>query len=1361
MAATNITSSTVAPIPGTASEIKVATYKKAAKEKPDQKYAPTLLLPKTDFPLRADAAVRESLFRQRCTTDLYAWQREQNPGDLFVLHDGPPYANGRLHLGHALNKLLKDFVNRQRVMKGFKVDYRPGWDCHGLPIELKALAELKVTDRSNLSPTEVRSVAQATAQSAVDSQRDEFSSYAVMADWQNSYRTMDKDFETRQLIVFYKMMNKGLIYRANKPVYWSPSSKTALAESELEYKDDHKSRSAWVAFFVEQPSPALAALSPNSVSLQAVVWTTTPWTLPANRCVAVHPEMNYTLFRSSTETDPNTVYLAATDRMDEMKKRFASKDTASGGGSVVLEEIAQITGQELVGSRYQHPLTTESLPFITADYVTSDSGSGLVHTAPGHGMEDYKACYPLGIEAFCPVDNVGDFTAEAGSELAGLHVQTDGTAKVLEMLVAKGTLIQEQLYVHKYPYDWRTKKPVILRATSQWFANVGTIKEDALNAIERVRIIPEGARRRLEGFVLSRSEWCISRQRSWGVPIPVMYDVDTDEPLLTQASVQHIIDTVEKHGADAWWSMTTEELLASEYRNNGKTYRRGTDTMDVWFDSGTSWTMIDEKMPRPHLPFVADLYVEGSDQHRGWFQSSLLTSVALTGKAPYGTLITHGFLLDEKGFKQSKSLGNTIDPAVVINGGKSLQKDPAYGTDVLRLWVASSEYTKDVAIGKTILAQVSESLRKFRTTARFMLGNLGGFKDSEAVPYEDMSPLDRFMLSEVYQFCKQVDAAYDEVMFNKVYGHLQYFTSTTLSSFYLDVIKDTLYSESESSLKRRSIQTVLFHALTAFTKSIAPLAPHFAEEVYEHYHHCFTNPQPTIFRSGWFTTSEVWDDASLRGDFAIVKQLRVAVNQLLEQARAAKVIGPSLEATVEILLPTESDMTETLAAEQKILNNVVRTYAGDLARTFITSDVLVTRGVYGKLESEKEYSGVFARDFTLPQAGSCRLVVQKQPTQQQMSTSSAPAGDKRPPVILCIGMAGSGKTTFMQRLNAHLHTKKQPPYILNLDPAVAALPFSANIDIRDTVNYKEVMKQYNLGPNGGILTALNLFTTKFDQVLGFVDKRAPTLDYILVDTPGQIEIFTWSASGSIITDTLAATYPTMIAYIIDTPRTAAPATFMSNMLYACSILYKTKVPFILVFNKTDVKPHDFAVEWMTDFEAFQEALQKDKSYMSSLMNSMSLVLDEFYAHLKVVGVSAVTGAGMDDFLKAVDEAVVEYDNEYRPELERVLEERRKKQEAEKEEQMARLMRDMAMEEKGKEVKFGKSTVAKGKTPLRGQIDDDEEEEEEDEDEREVRYRDDLDSDDDVEGYRAAEEERRERAEEESLKRYLARQQRLD
>ncbi|KAF9190433.1 hypothetical protein BGZ51_008619 [Haplosporangium sp. Z 767] len=956
--------------------------KKAAKNKPESKYGSTLLLPKTEFPLRSETATSEIAFRERCTTDLYPWQRENNPGELFVLHDGPPYANGHLHLGHALNKLIKDFINRHRVMRGFKVDYRPGWDCHGLPIELKALAELKakgqLSQLSQLSPTDIRTVAQASAKAAIAIQKHEFLSFGIMGDFDNGYQTMDKDFETRQLKVFYEMMNKGLIYRANKPVYWSPSSQTALAESELEYRDDHKSRSAWVGFQLDQPSKGLEDILPKGSNLEAVVWTTTPWTLPANRCVAAHPKLSYTLFRKVGDANPDTVYLAATDRMEEMKKRFSSTDETGTATPATLEPLGEISGQELAGTLYRHPLTGESLPFITADYVTADSGSGLVHTAPGHGMDDYKACLPLGIEAFCPVNNVGKFTAEAGQELEGLQVQNEGTAKVLEILKDRGSLIQEQVYVHKYPYDWRTKKPVILRATSQWFANVGSIKEDALKAIESVKIVPESARRRLEGFVQSRTEWCISRQRSWGVPIPVMYDVETDEPLLTRESVQHIIEQVREHGTDCWWTMTTEELLAPMYRNNGKQYRRGYDTMDVWFDSGTSWTMIEEAMPRPHLPFVADVYAEGSDQHRGWFQSSLLTSVALTGKAPYGTLITHGFLLDEKGFKQSKSLGNTVDPAVVIHGGKNLQKDPAYGTDVLRLWAASSEYTRDIAIGKTILSQVAESIRKFRNTARFMLGNLNGFKEGSQVPYEQLSRLDKFMLSEVYQFSKNVNAGYDDLMFNKVFTQLQYFTSTTLSSFYLDVIKDSLYSDAEQSLQRRAIQTVLFHTLNAFTRSIAPLAPHLGEEVYENYRNCFTHPQPSVFRSGWLDAPESWNDLKLRDEFAILRVLRGEANQLLEQARTAKVIRSSLEATVEVQLTDKQEQKQEGTESKQRLSELVESYKDDLSKLFITSEVSVTTPEISSMGAvESEADGVFVRDVLVPRVGACKMVLRK------------------------------------------------------------------------------------------------------------------------------------------------------------------------------------------------------------------------------------------------------------------------------------------------------------------------------------------------------------------------------------------------
>ncbi|KAF9584979.1 hypothetical protein BGW38_004412 [Lunasporangiospora selenospora] len=943
--------------------------KKPAKPKPDQRFSSTLLLPKTSFPLRSEAGARELDLRKRCTTDLYGWQREANPGDFFVLHDGPPYANGRLHLGHALNKLIKDFVNRHRVMKGYRVDYRPGWDCHGLPIELKALSELKVKDRSSLGAIDIRTAAKASALAAIDMQKQEFLSYGIMGEFENGYRTMDKDFETRQLKVFYEMMKKGLIYRANKPVYWSPSSQTALAESELEYKDDHKSQSAWVAFDIENPSGVLSEKAPG-IPLKAVVWTTTPWTLPANKCVAVNPKLNYTIFRPQSQSSDNSAYIAGTDRMTEMASRFSSDKDAS---PVTLEILGSISGEELVGTSYKHPLTSQSLPFIPADHVTAESGSGMVHTAPGHGMEDYKACQAYGIEAFCPVNNVGKFTAEAGAELEGLSVQKEGTTKVIEMLKAKGSLIQEQPYTHKYPYDWRTKKPVILRATSQWFANVGSIREDALKAIETVQIVPESSRRRLIGFVQSRTEWCISRQRSWGVPIPVLYDVATDEPLLTEESVQHVIGIIKEHGTDAWWSMSTEELLAPLYRNNGRAYRRGYDTMDVWFDSGTSWTMIAEQIPRPDLPFIADVYSEGSDQHRGWFQSSLLTSVALTGKAPYKTLITHGFLLDEKGFKQSKSIGNTVDPAVVINGGKNLQKDPAYGTDALRLWAASSEYTRDIAIGKTILSQVSESIRKFRNTARFMLGNLNNFKEVDSMPYEKLSRLDKYMLSEIYNFSRNVDTAYDEFMFSKVFTQLQFFSSTVLSSFYLDVVKDTLYSDSEKSEQRMAVQTVLFHTLDAFTKSIAPLAPHMAEEIYENYRECYKTPQPSVFRSGWLNTPECWNNTELRDDFAVLKHLRAEANQLLEQARTAKVIRSSLEATLEICVGKNDDKED--------LVTLIEDYKDELKTLFITSDVTVSTVSENSKPATTEGASVseviFEREVLVPRKGSCTMTLRK------------------------------------------------------------------------------------------------------------------------------------------------------------------------------------------------------------------------------------------------------------------------------------------------------------------------------------------------------------------------------------------------
>ncbi|RUP52396.1 hypothetical protein BC936DRAFT_144633 [Jimgerdemannia flammicorona] len=698
-------------------------------------YADTLLLPKTTFPLRADAVNREHAFRDRCTTDLYHWQLENNPKDLFVLHDGPPYANGGLHIGHAINKILKDITNRYKVLQGHRVHYVPGWDCHGLPIELKALEELKNIDGSQLTPTEIRKMARARALSEVEKQKQGFISWGVMGDWDNAYKTLDKDFEVRQLKVFKKMVNKGYIYRQHKPVYWSPSSKTALAEAELEYKDDHLSRSIYVKFSVVQLAPALANLLPKEVSassVHALVWTTTPWTIPANKAVAVNPDMVYLLVKSADGSH----LVVAKDRLQALREELGIET------AVELTQLAEVAGSDLLGTTYAHPLTDEILPFIAGAYVTAESGTGLVHTAPGHGMEDYEACRSLGIKPFSPVDDTGHFTAEAGADLAGKFTFTDGNALVIDKLTERGRLVRERKYKHKYPYDWRTKKPVMLRATAQWFANVEELQKKAVESLKAVRMVPESSFRRIEQFTLSRKEWCISRQRAWGVPIPVLYDTETGEPLLTDSSVQHIIAVIERMGGtDAWWEVKDDAVfVADEYKTKGKTYRRGYDTMDVWFDSGSSWTLVKDKIAersddgRP----AADLYLEGSDQHRGWFQSSLLTSVAVTGKPPYSILITHGFVLDEHGRKMSKSIGNVVEPKLITHGGKDLKQQPAYGADVLRLWVAASEYTRDVTIGKTVMAHVSESMRKIRTTARFMLSNIDGFSEERMVNYADL-----------------------------------------------------------------------------------------------------------------------------------------------------------------------------------------------------------------------------------------------------------------------------------------------------------------------------------------------------------------------------------------------------------------------------------------------------------------------------------------------------------------------------------------------------------------------------------------------------------------------------------------------
>ncbi|CAO3585901.1 unnamed protein product [Absidia cylindrospora] len=908
--------------------------KKVNKKNP---YSDTILLPKTDFSLRADAVNREHLFRDRCTKDLYPWQLENNPKDLFVLHDGPPYANGSVHSGHAMNKILKDIINRYQVLRGRKVWYRPGWDCHGLPIEMKALEQLRKKNlHDSLSPIEIRDLAKKKALKEIDIQRTAFKSWGIMGDWNNPYRTLDKDYELRQLDVFHEMVKRGYIYRQLKPVYWSPSSKSALAESELEYNEAHKSRSLHVRFQLATFSPSLQEKWKKHINnVYAVIWTTTPWTLPSNKAVSIHPNLEYSLVRLadgfSSNDDQAKLYLIASDRMNAFETELGQ----------TAQVVDTVSGSSLIGSSYKHPLWKGSnMPFIEGHHVTADSGTGLVHTAPGHGMEDYDACSKYGIAPFSPVGDDGRYTNEVASlGLEGKSAFEDGTAAVIELLRNESSIMLEQDYIHKYPYDWRTKQPVMLRATAQWFANVEQLQIKAVDALKNTRMVPDVSHRRLEQFTLSRKEWCISRQRSWGVPIPALYDVKTGEALLTEESVQHIIDVFDKSGStDIWWEASDDSIfVAPKYKDDGKTYTRGYDTMDVWFDSGTSWTMLKDLPGRSTTGDspLADICLEGSDQHRGWFQSSLLTSIALTGKAPYGTLITHGFALDEQGRKMSKSIGNTLEPILITDGGKDKKKYPAYGSDVLRMWVANCEYTRDVNIGPTVIAQMSEIMRKVRTTARFMLGNLHDFTYKDSIHYDDLKEIDKYMLHELHQFDQDVKSAFDEFSFNRAMQHVQNFTTNQLSAFYFDVIKDRVYNEKQDATSRRMAQTVLYEIINIYTTALAPVVCHTAEEIYEHYQSKTPRPETSIFKlDNWHEQQSInskWNNPDLVDKWTILKNLKTEVNQVLEQARQEKAVRSSQEAEISVSIDSKTPVGQIIHSMDD----------SELASLFLTSRVQV------------------------------------------------------------------------------------------------------------------------------------------------------------------------------------------------------------------------------------------------------------------------------------------------------------------------------------------------------------------------------------------------------------------------------------
>ncbi|WP_083625502.1 isoleucine--tRNA ligase [Planktothrix serta] len=865
-------------------------------------YKDTVNLPQTKFDMRANAVKREPEIQEFwAEQEIYQRLSENNPGELFILHDGPPYANGALHIGHALNKILKDIINRYQILQGRKVRYVPGWDCHGLPIELKVLQNMKAGEREQLTPLTLRYKARDFALQTVEQQKAGFKRYGVWGDWEHPYLTLKPEYEAAQIGVFGKMVLEGYIYRGRKPVHWSPSSKTALAEAELEYPEGHISRSLFAAFkLLTVAEPLRELFAPFLSELGVAIWTTTPWTIPGNLAVAVNPALNYAVVEVGESEKPTAFkyLIVAEDLAEQLSTTLGYPLTIK----------ATFKGKDLEHSTYKHPLFERESPVVIGgDYITTESGTGLVHTAPGHGQEDYIVGQKYGLPILSPVDDQGNFTSEAG-KFEGLNVLGEGNGAIVEALTEVNSLLKEEPYQHKYPYDWRTKKPTIFRATEQWFASVEGFRDAALKAISEVQWIPAQGENRITSMVADRSDWCISRQRSWGVPIPVFYDEETNEPLLNESTINHVQTIIAEKGSDAWWELSVAELLPEEYRNNGKTYRKGTDTMDVWFDSGSSWAAVANQRPELHYP--AEMYLEGSDQHRGWFQSSLLTSVANYGYAPYKTVLTHGFVLDEKGMKMSKSLGNVVDPAIVIEGGKNQQQEPPYGADILRLWVSSVDYSSDVPLGKNILKQMGDVYRKIRNTARFLLGNLHDFNPiKDTVKYEELPDLDQYMLHRITEVFTEVTEAFESYQFFRFFQVIQNFCVVDLSNFYLDIAKDRLYISGVDGFRRRSCQTVLAVALENLAKAIAPVLCHTAEDIWQNIP--YSTPYNSVFEAGWVTLEKSWEKPELGTLWQQLRQIRSDVNVVLEKARQDKMIGASLEAKV-LLYVADEDLRQQM-----------------------------------------------------------------------------------------------------------------------------------------------------------------------------------------------------------------------------------------------------------------------------------------------------------------------------------------------------------------------------------------------------------------------------------------------------------------
>lgn len=838
-------------------------------------YKDTLLMPKTDFPMRGGLPNKEPQIQSTWEDkDLYNKILEKNKGNTpYILHDGPPYANGQIHMGHALNKIIKDFITRYKSMNGFYTPYVPGWDTHGLPIE-QALTK-KGVKRKEMSTAEFRELCRKYALEQIELQKADFKRLGVNGDWDNPYITLQEKFEAEQIRLFGDMAKKGYIYKGKKPVYWSPSSESSLAEAEIEYQDK-KSASIYVAFDTVDGRGVV------DTGVKFVIWTTTPWTIPANVAISVNPELTYVQVAVEGKS-----YIVAQALLDNVCETIGWDKE-----SVVIEKEFKGTDLELV--KTQHPLIKDRQSLvILGNHVTTDAGTGCVHTAPGHGEDDFIVGQKYDLPVISPVDDKGLFTEEAG-EFAGLFYDKANPV-ITERLTEEGALLKLDFFTHSYPHDWRTKQPVIFRATPQWFASINKVRQDILNAIEETNFKVEWGKTRIYNMIRDRGDWVISRQRVWGVPLPVFY-AENGDIIMDEHVIEHIATLFEAHGSNVWYEREAKDLLPEGFTHPGSpngVFTKETDIMDVWFDSGSTHRGVLEA--REELSFPADMYFEGSDQYRGWFNSSITTAVATRGKSPYKKLLSHGFVMDGKGRKMSKSLGNTVLPEKVVK---------QMGADIIRLWVMSVDYLADVRISDDILKQISEVYRKIRNTFKFLLGNVKDFNPAtDAVAYEDLKEVDQFMLNKLYTFVNNAHTHYDNNDYLDIYQELQNFINVELSNFYLDYGKDVLYIEAKDSLARRSMQTVVYEVLTSLTKVLAPVIPHTAEEIWSH------TPYVTEESVHLTDMPEVRDvDAQLIDKWSHFLDLRDDVLKGIENLRNEKVIGKSLEASVTVYTDNADDL---------------------------------------------------------------------------------------------------------------------------------------------------------------------------------------------------------------------------------------------------------------------------------------------------------------------------------------------------------------------------------------------------------------------------------------------------------------------